>query len=102
MYEELSILQNSKVERELFVQVSADLQRVAAISNHLISTMASFLRWEPEPQVMTVCSFIERPNVNQFNALTSAQMYEDNEKTNIVCRKDHTRPDGVGCYYPFQ
>ena len=33
------------------LQVSADLQRVAAISNHLISTMASYLRWEPEPQV---------------------------------------------------
>jgi len=32
------------------IEVSADLQRVAAISNHLISTMASFLRWEPEPQ----------------------------------------------------
>jgi len=35
------------------IEVSADLQRVAAISNHLISTMASYLRWEPEPpQVM--------------------------------------------------
>jgi len=32
------------------IEVSADLQRVAAISNHLITTMASFLRWEPEPQ----------------------------------------------------
>lgn len=32
------------------IEVSADLQRVAAISNHLISTMASYLRWEPEPQ----------------------------------------------------
>ena len=63
------------------MQVSADLQRVAAISNHLISTMASFLRWEPEPQVM---SFIERPDVNKFNALTSAQMYEDNLKQ-ILC-----------------
>lgn len=33
------------------IEVSADLQRVAAISNHLISTMASYLRWEPEPEV---------------------------------------------------
>jgi len=32
------------------IEVSAELQRVAAISNHLIATMASFLRWEPEPQ----------------------------------------------------
>jgi len=32
------------------IEVNADLQRVAAISNHLITTMASFLRWEPEPQ----------------------------------------------------
>lgn len=32
------------------IEVNADLQRVAAISNHLISTMASYLRWEPEPQ----------------------------------------------------
>jgi len=32
------------------IEVSADLQRVAAISNHLIATMASYLRWEPEAQ----------------------------------------------------
>ena len=30
------------------IEVSADLQRTAAISNHLITTMASFLRWEPD------------------------------------------------------
>lgn len=30
--------------------MNADLQRVAAISNHLITSMASFLRWEPELQ----------------------------------------------------
>lgn len=29
------------------IEVSADLQRVAAISNHLIPTVASFLWWEP-------------------------------------------------------
>jgi len=32
------------------IEVNADLQRVAAISNHLITSMASFLRWEPELQ----------------------------------------------------
>jgi len=35
------------------IEVNADLQRVAAISNHLISTMSSFLKWEPEPQQKT-------------------------------------------------
>lgn len=31
------------------IEVNADLQRNAAISNHLILTVAGFLRWEPEP-----------------------------------------------------
>ena len=77
VYEVLSTFQWSwtKAGYYLFVQVSADLQRVAAISNHLISTMASFLRWEPEPQVMKVCSSIWWSNVNRFDAPASAQMY---------------------------
>ena len=29
-------------------QVNADLQRTAAISNHLITTMSSFLRYDPD------------------------------------------------------
>jgi len=31
------------------IEVNAELQRTAAISNHLILTVAGFLRWEPEP-----------------------------------------------------
>ena len=31
------------------IEVNADLQRTAAISNHLMNTVAGFLRWEPEP-----------------------------------------------------
>ena len=42
---------SSRLTDNPLLQVSADLQRIAAISNHLISTMASYLRWEPEPQV---------------------------------------------------
>ena len=30
------------------IEVNADLQRMAAISNHLISTMSSFLRYDPD------------------------------------------------------
>ena len=30
------------------IEVSEELQRIAAISNHLVPTMASFLWWEPE------------------------------------------------------
>jgi hypothetical protein len=29
------------------IEVSEELQRIAAISNHLVPTMASFLWWEP-------------------------------------------------------
>ena len=108
-------------EFKLFVQVSADLQRVAAISNHLISTMASYLRWEPEPpQVMKVCSsFIGRLYSFQFIAANICDklplaidllILEPHPSrrpiTNIVCRlffcKDHTRSRGVGCYCLFQ
>ena len=35
------------------IEVSEELQRIAAISNHLVPTMASFLRWEPELSCMT-------------------------------------------------
>ena len=74
-------------EFKLFVQVSADLQRVAAISNHLISTMASYLRWEPEPpQVMKVCSsFIGRPYRFQFNELALPQIYVANCHWQLIC-----------------
>ncbi len=30
------------------IEVSEELQRIAAISNHLVPTMASFLWWEPD------------------------------------------------------
>jgi armadillo repeat-containing protein 8 len=30
------------------IEVSEELQRIAAISNHLVPTMASFLRWDPD------------------------------------------------------
>lgn len=32
----------------LYLQINADLQRTAAISNHLVSTVASFLRYDPD------------------------------------------------------
>jgi len=32
------------------IEINVELQQIAAISNHLIPTTASFLKWEPEPQ----------------------------------------------------
>jgi len=51
------------------IEVNADLQRVAAISNHLINTMASFLRWEPE----------EQPKVGSMTRLQLARLTKRNE-----------------------
>lgn len=44
-------------------QVNVDLQRTAAISNNLITTVASFLKWNPEPHqvrlpVLTEIAFV--------------------------------------------
>ena len=33
-----------------YFQVNVELQQIAAISNHLIPTVASFLKWAPEPK----------------------------------------------------
>ena len=40
------------------IEVSEELQRIAAISNHLVPTMASFLRWEPELSCMSGFVFL--------------------------------------------
>ena len=35
------------------IEISEELQRIAAISNHLVPTMASFLWWEPDTSATT-------------------------------------------------
>jgi hypothetical protein len=46
------------------IEVSEELQRIAAISNHLVPTMASFLWWEPDtpsaiPRFFTFASVVK-------------------------------------------
>jgi hypothetical protein len=46
------------------IEVSEELQRIAAISNHLVPTMASFLWWEPDtpsaiPRFFTFSSIVK-------------------------------------------
>ena len=41
------------------LQVNAELQRTAAISNHLVSTMASFLRYDPDVRTVPGMSRIQ-------------------------------------------
>jgi len=59
------------------IEVSADLQRVAAISNHLISTMASYLRWEPEPQARGAS--VSRPQLSKLARRLEARAATEKE-----------------------
>ena len=39
-----------RIKKDIYnVKVNIELQQIAAISNHLIPTVASFLKWAPDP-----------------------------------------------------
>ena len=54
------------------IEVSAHLQRVAAISNHLISSMASFLSWA------------DRQEGNANNGISNGNNNNNNNNGNVI------------------